>query len=218
MGGNFVGNVGEGISTPGVHNALMILTVSDLIAIVPELESDQHKANLLVGALIPAINWYEIDQALRLAAFLAQIAHETGAFKWIYESGKASYFRKYEDRSDLGNTQKGDGERFKGRGFLMLTGRANYLAGSAEVGVDLIAHPELAEGYNVAAMVAGWFWKKRGLNELADNREFEKITRKINGGLSGYQSRLRYYKRALKVFGADAMESHTTNDTQKTAM
>jgi predicted chitinase len=111
----------------------------------------------------------------------------------------------YEGRSDLGNTQPGDGERFKGRGPIQLTGRTNYRACGAFLGVDLEAQPERAKDPDVAFRTAGWFWKGHGCNELADYGDeisFKAITRHINGGLNGLVSREAYYAKAREVLGA----------------
>jgi len=141
---------------------------------------------------------YDMLSPLRAAAFLAQIAHESGQLKYTQEiaSGKA-----YEGRKDLGNTQPGDGVKFKGRGLIQITGRANYAAISKDLGVNFIDKPELLEGPLYAAESAGWFWKLKGLNALADIPNFEVITRRINGGLNGYAERLEYYKKAKEVVG-----------------
>lgn len=134
----------------------------------------------------------------RQAAFLAQVLHETGGFQWLEElaSGAA-----YEGRADLGNTESGDGRKFKGRGLIMITGRANYKAAGADLGLDLIGNPERAAEPATAARVAAWFWTRHGLNSLADAGKFDSITRKINGGLNGKAERDRLYARAKKVLG-----------------
>lgn len=139
---------------------------------------------------------YEINTPKRIACFLAQIAHESGSLKYVKElaSGEA-----YEGRKDLGNIYVGDGVKFKGRGLIQITGRANYQALGKYLGVDLIAKPELLEQPLYAALSAGWFWDKRKLNALADIMNFEKITRLINGGLNGYEDRLKYLEAAKKV-------------------
>jgi predicted chitinase len=138
----------------------------------------------------------QIDTPLCQAHFLAQIGHESGELRFRAEiaSGEA-----YEGRSDLGNTQPGDGRRFKGRGLIQLTGRANYreygLAISREA--ELLANPELlATDPDLCVDVAGWFWAKRNLNTLADADDLTGITKRINGGLNGLEDRRRLLKRA----------------------
>ncbi len=145
--------------------------------------------------LSDAMSEFEISpKPPRQAAFLSQVAHESGELRYVKEiaSGKA-----YEGRKDLGNVNKGDGIKYKGRGLLQVTGRANYASVGKALGLDLINYPELLEEPVNAARSAGYFWKSRGLNELADWMMFEKITRRINGGLNGYADRLKYYERAL---------------------
>lgn len=122
----------------------------------------------------------------RLAHFLAQVCHESGGFKWMEEiaSGQA-----YEGRKDLGNTVSGDGRRFKGRGPIQLTGRANYRAYGQALGVDFMNHPEIVALPSIGLWVACEYWKRNGLNALADANDIEKITKRINGGLNGYADR-----------------------------
>lgn len=143
-----------------------------------------------------------IDSPLRQAHFLAQIGHESGELRFREEiaSGEA-----YEGRADLGNTQPGDGRRFKGRGLIQLTGRANYAEYGRAINreAELLAKPEqVASDPELCVDVAGWFWAKRGLNELADRDELTAITRRINGGLNGLEDRRRLYQRARSLLGA----------------
>lgn len=141
---------------------------------------------------------FSIDTPFRQAAFLAQIAHESGSLKYVRElaSGDA-----YERRMDLGNYEAGDGARFKGRGLIQVTGRANYRECGKALGLDLIEHPELLEEPENACRSAGWFWQSRNLNDLADRGDFKQLTKKINGGYSHYQQRLSFYERAKEVLG-----------------
>lgn len=149
-----------------------------------------------IEPLNAAMEEWEIINPLREAAFLAQCAHESGGFHYVRElaSGAA-----YEGRKDLGNTEAGDGVRFRGRGLLQLTGRGNYRAAGAALGLDLLGEPELLEAPENAARSAAWFWWSRKLNELADANNFRKITIKINGGLNGWQERLAYWERAKEA-------------------
>ncbi|MFZ9839994.1 MAG: glycoside hydrolase family 19 protein [Opitutaceae bacterium] len=137
-----------------------------------------------------------MDNPARKAAFIAQVAHESGGFRYNEEIASG---RAYEGRSDLGNTQPGDGERFKGRGYIQLTGRANYAAAGKALGLDLVNQPELAARPENAARVAAWYWNSRGLNSLADRGDFDGITRRINGGYNGKADRDQYHARAQGV-------------------
>lgn len=139
---------------------------------------------------------HSIDTPLRQAHFLAQVAQESGELRYTEEiaSGAA-----YEGRVDLENVHSGDGVRFKGRGLLQITGRANYAAFGLSVGRDLIAEgcsQSVASDAGLAAESAAWFWDMHGLNRFADADDLVSITRRINGGLNGLASRQRYLDRA----------------------
>jgi len=148
-----------------------------------------------LGPLNATCGQFGISTPQRLAAFLAQVAHESGGFRYVREiaSGAA-----YEGRLDLGNTEPGDGERFAGRGLIQLTGRSNYRQASFARYSDerLLTAPQLLERPDLAAWVAGWYWNSRDLNALADVGDFETITRRINGGLNGQADRVRRWKAA----------------------
>lgn len=128
--------------------------------------------------------------------FLAQIGHESGQLRYVRElaSGAA-----YEHRIDLGNTEPGDGVRYRGRGLIQLTGRHNYTLASDALGLPLIDNPELLETPENAARVSGWFWYKNNLNSLADLGKYDAITRRINGGLNGKKERDALYAKACKI-------------------
>lgn len=172
------------------------LTKAQLLAIMPLAK---RKADAYLPHLNFAMREAHITSPLRRAAFLAQIAHESLQLKFMEEiaSGAA-----YEGRVDLGNTHPGDGRRFKGRGPIQLTGRNNYRAAGRALGLDLLTHPKRAADPDVGFRVAGWFWTTRGLNALADRRDFDTITRRINGGLNGKKDRDRYYAVARRVLHA----------------
>lgn len=99
----------------------------------------------------------------------------------------------------MGNTEKGDGFRFRGRGLIQITGRAGYAHASKVLGHNYVADPALLAEPEHAALSACWWWQAHGCNELADERGMEAVTRRVNGGLNGYEDRLRYYRRALEV-------------------
>ena len=170
-----------------------MITLDELRAIMPHAGP---RAEQFIEPLNDAMLEFEINTPQRQAAFLAQIAHESGSLRYVRElaSGEA-----YELRSDLGNTEPGDGPRYKGRGFIQVTGRANYQACGNALGVDLVGSPELLERPDLACRSAAWFWQTHGLNELADKGDFKLITKRINGGYNGYQERLAFYERAQEV-------------------
>ena len=170
-----------------------MLDEATLLKIMPHAKS---RVQDFLESLNAAMREFHINTPERQAAFLAQIAHESGELRYVKElaSGAA-----YEGRVSLGNTQPGDGMKFKGRGLIQITGRANYAACGEALGLNLIDKPELLELPQHAAMSAAWFWSTRGLNTLADQVEFAKITRRINGGLNGQADRQGLYDKALKV-------------------
>ena len=160
-----------------------------------------------------ACSIFEINTTARLAAFLAQIGHESGSLQYVAEIwGPTPPQQRYEGRLDLGNNQPGDGARFKGRGLIQTTGRANHAATRDGLrkylqGVpDFEADPEALERPEWAALSAAWYWHSRGLNALADQGAFETITRRINGGLNGQADRVKRWERckAVLVFAPDA--------------
>jgi putative chitinase len=188
-----------------------MLTAEQLQSIMPRLSDKRNKEFLpfLIGAMAE----FAIETPARAAAFLAQLAHESGQFRFMEEIwGPTDAQRRYEPVTKLsqalGNTNVGDGSRFKGRGPIQLTGRANYQRFGDLLSVDLLADPPRAANPDVAFRAAGLFWSKKGLNELADVATpdaFKEITRRINGGTNGLAERQAYYAVACKVLGvADA--------------
>ena len=108
----------------------------------------------------------------------------------------------YEGRKDLGNTRAGDGRRFKGRGLIQLTGRANYSAYSKYTGIDYVADPTLlSSDPKIAVDVACWFWKDRGLDTLAERDDVKAVTKRINGGYNGLDDRIQNLRRGKAVLG-----------------
>lgn len=127
-----------------------------------------------------------LGSGLRLAHFMAQLAHESDGFKAMqeYASGSA-----YEGRADLGNTQPGDGVRYKGHGPIQITGRANHRSYGQMLGIDFENHPELLTFPSIGLIAACAFWTTHRLNELADADNILAITKKINGGTNGLGDR-----------------------------
>ena len=150
---------------------------------------------------------YAIDTALRAAHFTAQVAHECAGFRTVEEfaSGAA-----YEGRLDLGNRWPGDGERFKGRGLLQLTGRANYRRMGERLGLALEEKPELAAEPRTSLRIACAYWAERRINDPADADDLPGVTRRVNGGLNGLEERRAYLskaKAALAKLAAAAEEA-----------
>lgn len=144
---------------------------------------------------------FGINTPLRWAHYLAQIAHESAELRYSEEiaSGKAYDTGKLAIK--LGNTPEadGDGQKFKGRGLIQITGRANYEAYKKYCGFDVVKQPELLAKPVGAIRSSMWFWKSKGLNELADRDEFTAITKRVNGGTNGIEDRRKYLARAKKV-------------------
>jgi predicted chitinase len=172
-----------------------LLTADQLRQISPRLSAKQSQE--IVPHLNRAMAEANINTPGRKAAFIAQLAHESGSFKYNEEIASG---RAYEGRRDLGNTQPGDGMRYKGRGYIQLTGRANYREAGKALGLDLENNPGLASRPENAARVAAWYWNKHNLNSYADRGDFDAITRKINGGYNGKADRDQYYAKAKSVF------------------
>ena len=153
----------------------------------------------LASSVNDVLNHYQINTRLRICHFIAQVAHESDCFNAMeeYASGE-----DYEGRDDLGNTQPGDGVRFKGRGLMQLTGRANYAEFSKAMNQDFIAQPQLVGQIPWAIWVAGWYWHTRALNEYADRDDLEGVTVRVNGGYNGLEDRRDYLQKAKSVLGA----------------
>ncbi len=188
-------HIGRGIVV-STEEKQMSITDAQLAKIMPQLRS-QKRAEYL-PLLLKAMDEFEINTPLRVAAFVAQLAHESGQFRYMEEiaSGAA-----YEGRKDLGNVFPGDGKRFKGRGPIQLTGRTNYRDAGKELGLELETNPTLAATPEVGFRTAGWFWKRKALNSLADAGEFKAISKKINGGYNGLEDRIKYYTVAKSALG-----------------
>lgn len=156
-------------------------------ALFKRLGAAQDRAEeLALSAAVHFPAYGIMGSKLNLAHFLSQLIHESGSFKYMEEiaSGAA-----YEGRSDLGNTQAGDGKLFKGRGPIQLTGRANYRRYGQLLGIDFERHPEIVALPSIGLLVACEFWKQNGLNGKAGNDDLMGITRAINGGTNGLDDR-----------------------------
>lgn len=181
----------------------MAITIKQLQRILP---GAGDKASVYLPGLNATMGKYAIVTRLRMAAFLAQIGHESGQLQYVRELGNDKYLSKYDTgrlAERLGNTLEadGDGQLYRGRGLIQVTGRFNYEACSEALFGDsrLLNTPELLEHPVYASMSAGWFWQKEGLNSLADKGDILAIAKRINGGTNGLEDRKAIYKRALEV-------------------
>ncbi|WP_054889814.1 MULTISPECIES: glycoside hydrolase family 19 protein [unclassified Pseudomonas] len=182
----------------------MALSIQQLQQILP---SAGLKAGVFAPVLNAAMGKFGIVTPVRQAAFIAQVGHESGQLRYVRELGNDKYLAKYDTgplAARLGNTPAadGDGQKYRGRGLIQITGLDNYLRCGEALGLDLVNQPELLEQPQYAAASAAWFWQQKGLNTLADRGDFETITRRINGGLNGQAERLVLWTRARKVLGA----------------
>lgn len=176
---------GELISKEYLKKIMTSATSSNINKYHPHLNETMHK--------------YNINTPLRIAHFLAQLTHETMSLRYSEEiaSGAA-----YEGRANLGNTQPGDGKRFKGRGLIQLTGRANYTSYKNATGIDVVSNPKIvSDDPQVCVDVAGWYWDKNKINALADKDDVRAVTRRINGGYNGLEDRKNYLRKAKQVLG-----------------
>lgn len=186
-----------------------MITLDHLRAIMPFAG---RRAATFLAPLNAAMDEFGIDTPARQAAFLAQVAHESGSLRYVCEiaSGAA-----YDGREDLGNTRpeaiaiaashdSTPGRWWRGHGLIQVTGYDNHRACSLALYGDdepdyLLHHPEALELPGPAARSAGWFWLSRHLNDHADRGDFLRVTRIINGGTNGLQDRVAFYERAQKV-------------------
>jgi putative chitinase len=159
--------------------------------------SETTISDRIINDLNACLVRFQINTSVRIRHFISQISHESGGGKWMKELASGD---DYEGRKDLGNTQPGDGRKYKGAGFIQLTGRANYSDFSKYMndpkvmdGVDYVA-------LNYPATSAGFWWYNNRMNALCDrNPLIEEVTRKVNGGLRGIEDRKVYYNRCLEV-------------------
>jgi len=159
------------------------------------------RAESYLPALQAAMSEFEISHTTRrAAAFLSQIGHESADLRyWSEIWGPTPAQTRYEGRSDLGNLQPGDGKRYRGRGPIQLTGRANYRYYGELLDAPLETQPELAATPAYGFRIAGLYWKLRRINVACDAGDFAKVTRLINGGMNGHADRLTRYHRCLEA-------------------
>jgi putative chitinase len=181
----------------------MPITAQQLLQILP---NSGKQAGVFASVLNLAMDRYQINTRLRMSAFIAQVGHESGQFRYVHELGGDQYLSQYDTgplAKRLGNTPEadGDGQKYKGRGLIQITGHDNYLACSKALFGDdrLLRTPELLEQAEWACKSAAWFWNSRNLNALADAGDFVGITRRINGGTNGMAERQAFYSAALNV-------------------
>ncbi len=171
-----------------------------------EILGDSNRTDYFLHYINQWASTFGINTSLRMAHFLAQSCHETNGMKYLAELGGKTYLAKYDEgklAKMLGNTKKGDGEKYKGRGLLMLTGRSNYQAyqKSTYCKGDIMSEPELLEQPLGAVKSGMWYWKKNGLSKLADKDDILAVTKRINGGTNGLESRKAWLTKCKKALG-----------------
>jgi putative chitinase len=191
-----------------------LITKEQLKAILSSAKDENIDKYL--APLNKALAHYAINTPLRIAHFIAQVAQESGSFKYNEEiwpnpalnaqgvaTNGSSWQLRYEGRAELGNTHPGDGYRFRGRGLIQLTGRANYAKYGESLGTDLTSgtNPDRVAQPDLAVDAAGWYWGTRNLNAYADKDDVLSITKRINGGTLGLDSRKAFLAKAKQVLG-----------------
>jgi putative chitinase len=188
-----------------------MITADQLKSISPHV----HNLDLNLNPYNEGMREFEINTANRVRAYTVNLLHESQSFLYMKELSDG---KQYEGRVDLGNDKPGDGIKYKGRGPIQITGKGMYKLCGLALGLDLISKPELLEDPIYGFKASAWFWKYKGLNQVADHEEgwtiniknraypngrlftkFEWICYKINGGFNGYPQRLEFYNKALMI-------------------
>lgn len=189
----------------------MVINQAQLLRAVPNLFKPR------LDEFVASFNMYAVhfgvDTKKRVVHYLAQVFHESGALRYVEELASGAAYDTGSKAKALGNTPEkdGDGQRYKGRGYIQLTGTTNYRNFNLcdFCMEDVLQHPEKVAEYPLNQVASLWFWQKNGLNELADQDDggskgekiVEKITRRVNGGTNGLAQRNYYYRRFKKEFG-----------------
>ena len=179
----------------------------------PKQKSGNHLENAIKN--LSEMEKYFVKKAIKhgiegveLVAFLAQVAHETGNFSSMVENGPKKYFRRYEMKHNpatakiLGNVKPGDGERFKGRSFVQLTGRDNYMRAGRALGLPLVEKPQLLENPSIGFKASLWYWETRVKNKIDNFEDVETVTKLINGGTNGLEDRKQKFEKYMSILSA----------------
>jgi putative chitinase len=197
-----------------------MITRENLLAVTTPAMADKW-----LDALNATAERFDINTPERIAGFLSQLAHESGGFTATSENlnyradtltrvwpsrfppGVAESYamqpekianKAYCDRMGNGDEASGEGWKYRGRGLIQLTGKDNYAAFTMNCDVDALNNPDLLAEPELAALSAGWFWSKNNLNALADAKNVEGMTRRINGGLNGLDDRQAKYAKVVE--------------------
>lgn len=142
---------------------------------------------------------YGVNTNLRLCHLFSQLAEESNGFRTLVEYGNKGYFHRYDGK--LGNTIPGDGYKYRGRGYIQITGKTNYKKIGSELKINLLINPDLLENPEIALMASCEYWKDHNLNHYADKNDIVSITKRINGGLNGLKARENYLHKFKKFYG-----------------
>lgn len=177
-------------------DSVVILVTKEQLAKIWGCSTDLIKDEE-IEELNKCLSLFKITTPARIRHFLSQISHESGGGRWKKELADGT---DYEGRADLGNIEPGDGSKYKGAGYIQLTGRINY-----QKFADYMNDQQIMEGveyvaHNYPMTSAGFWWWNHGMNELCDNNPtVEQITKRVNGGYNGLEDRKKYYKRCLEA-------------------
>lgn len=164
------------------------------------MNCSEERATIFIEPINLTLERYDIKTPEQIAMFLAQVGHESGGLKYVKEIwGPTLSQQRYEGRKDLGNTQRGDGKRYMGRGLIQITGRANYTRIAKDLDIDCLNFPEILEEPLYAALSAGQYWE---WFDLKNESDLKKVTRKINGGYNGLEDRELRYATAIASLNA----------------
>ncbi|MBV9961530.1 MAG: glycoside hydrolase family 19 protein [Parafilimonas sp.] len=183
----------------------MPITKQQLANIISPVKYADDKLQAIADALNETFSKYEINTNLRMCHFLGQVLYESSAFRYSVEIwGNTEAQKRYDTRTDLGNTPEldGDGYKYRGRGWIQLTGKTNYRLASDEFHQDFVSNPDLLAKEPWDGLAAGWFWSKRKLNTFADADDIITITKRINGGFNGLNERKMWLTKAKGVLNA----------------
>jgi putative chitinase len=185
----------------------MPITKQQITNIISPVKYNDAKLQEITDALNQTFQRFNIDTVpetagLRMCHFLAQVLHESSAFRYSVEIwGNTPAQQAYDTRTDLGNTPEhdGDGYKYRGRGWIQLTGKTNYSLAANDLGQDFVNNPDLLAQEPWDSLAAGWFWDKHNLNTFADKDDLMTITKKVNGGFNGLNDRKMWLTKAKSV-------------------
>ena len=169
-------------------------------------DAGKKRCEIFAPLLAQIMPIWGINTPQRQAMFIAQVMHESGEFRYLEELGGDAYLAKYDTgplAKRLGNTPEadGDGQLYKGRGLIQITGKDNYQKCGHALQLLLLKKPELLEDPRHAVASACWFWFSKNLNKHADLNAITACTKAINGGTNGLNDRIEYWKRAKLALG-----------------